>query len=239
LTAFLLNRETKTISVQTAPQAAAQTLREAILSGELKGGGDRILEQHWSNRLAIGQPTLREAIRELEHQGLVRKTQQRGTYVTKLGPEDYQRILEVRLPLESLAVSAAATRLNDESEKELVKLIRQMAGHEKNGSVGVFHDCDVLFHRTIWDLAGNEYLSEILETITFRLFVFSVVGRWPNTPNAAKERLAAIHQHKSILEGIRTRDAKKARVAFVRSTVNYWNQQYGLSLNESAFLGMQ
>jgi DNA-binding GntR family transcriptional regulator len=104
LTAFPLNRETKTISVQTAPQAAAQTLREAILSGELKGGGDRILEQHWSNRLAIGQPTLREAIRELEHQGLVRKTQQRGTYVTKLGPEDYQRILEVRLPLEPLAV---------------------------------------------------------------------------------------------------------------------------------------
>ena len=237
MTSFPLNRETKTISVQTAPQAAAQILREAILSGELKGG-DRILEQHWAKRLGIGQPTLREAIRELEHQGLVRRTQQRGTYVTKLGLEDYQRILEVRIPLESLAVGTAATRLTDESEKDLVKLIRAMEGHGKNNSVGAFHDCDVLFHRTIWNLAGNEYLSEILETITFRLFVFSVVGRWPNTPNAAKERQAAIRQHKSILEGIRMRDAKKARVAFVRSTVTYWNEQYGLSLNESALLGM-
>jgi DNA-binding GntR family transcriptional regulator len=111
-----------------------------------------------------------------------------------------------------------------------------MAGHGKNSSFGVFHDCDVLFHRTIWDLAGNECLSEVLETITFRLFVCSVVGRWPSTPNAAKERLAAVRQHKIILEGIRTRDAKKARVAFVRSTVNYWNEQYGLSLDESAYL---
>jgi hypothetical protein len=47
--------------------------------------------------------------------------------------------------------------------------------------------------------------------------------------------LAGIRQHKSILEGIRTRDPKKARVAFVRSTANYWNEQYGLSLDESAF----
>jgi DNA-binding GntR family transcriptional regulator len=124
-------------------------------------GGDRILEQHWSNRLGVGQPTPREAVRELEHQGLVRKKQQRGTYLTKLGPEDYQRILEVRIPFESRAVATAATRLTDQSEKELVKLIREMAGHGKNSSFGVCHDCDVLFHRTIWDLAGNECLAHL------------------------------------------------------------------------------
>ena len=51
------------LNVQSAPQAAAQALREAIISGELKGG-DRILEQKWSAQLGIGQPTLREALRE-------------------------------------------------------------------------------------------------------------------------------------------------------------------------------
>jgi DNA-binding GntR family transcriptional regulator len=84
-------------------------------------------------------------------------------------------------------------------------------------------------------LAGNEYLSEILEIITFQLFVFSSVGRWPNTPMPPRS-VAGIRQHKSILERIRIRDAKKARVVFVRSAVNYWIEQYGLSLVESAFL---
>lgn len=232
LTLSVLTRKPGPLSIQTAPQAAAQVLREAIISGELKGG-DRILEQDWSKRLGIGQPTLREALRELEHQGLLRKQQQRGTYVTQLSPEDYQRILEVRIPLEAMAVSRATARLTDESEKELVALIKKMASHEKRGDIGGFHDCDVLFHRTIWSLADNEYLTELLETITFCLFVFSVAGRWPNTPNAGRERAAAIKQHKNILEGIQTRNPKKARRAFVTNTVNYWNAQYGLKLDES------
>ena len=46
------------LTIQTAPQAAAQAIRECIISGELRGG-DRIIEQKWASRLGIGQPTLR------------------------------------------------------------------------------------------------------------------------------------------------------------------------------------
>src|ERR1700744_4009189 len=168
--------------MQSAPQAAAQALREAIISGELKGG-DRILEQKWSVQLGIGQPTLREALRELEQQGLLRKLPQRGTYVAQLSPEDYRRILEVRIPLEAIAIARAAVRLTDEAEHELADLVIGMAGTGKEVDVRSFHDCDVLFHRKIWELADNEYLEDLLEKISFRLFVFSVVGRWPDSPN--------------------------------------------------------
>jgi DNA-binding GntR family transcriptional regulator len=95
-----------------------------------------------------------------------------------------------------------------------------------------FHDCDVAFHRKVWELAGNEYLRDTLETITFRLFVFSIVGRWPDSPKAINERIAAVQEHLGILEGIRTRDSKLARQAFVKQTVQYWNAQYGLKLDE-------
>ena len=170
------------IALQTAPQAAAQALREAIISGELKGG-DRILEQQWSAKLRIGQPTLREAMRELEHQGLLRKTPQRGTYVAELSPDDYRQILEVRIPLEAMAIGLAAERLTPEIEQDLVEVVKTMADTEHDSDVRHFHDCDVLFHRRIWEAAGNPYLQNLLETITFRLFVFSVVGRWPNKPD--------------------------------------------------------
>ena len=223
------------LSIQTAPQAAAQVLREAIISGESKAG-DRILEQQWSSRLGIGQPTLREALRELEHQGLLRKAPQRGTYVAKLSPDDYRRILEVRIPLEAVAVGRAAKRLTPESDKELTNLVMTMAGTGRDVDVKSFHDCDVLFHRKIWELAGNDYLQDLLEMVTFRLFVFSVVGRWPDTPNAVSERIAAVQQHLGILEGIRSGNSQKARQTFVKHTVQYWNMQYGLDLSEGDML---
>lgn len=219
------------ISLLTAPQAAAQALREAIISGELKGG-DRVLEQKWSMRLGIGQPTLREAMRELEHQGLLRKVQQRGTYVTELSKDDYRRILEVRIPLEAVAIGHAARNLTQESEKELESIVKAMAGNGSDSEARSFHDCDVMFHRKIWEIAGNEYLQTALDTITFRLFVFSIAGRWPSAPNSAIERKAAVLQHRAILNGIKTRDPRKAREAFVQNTVRYWNRQYGLKLDE-------
>jgi DNA-binding GntR family transcriptional regulator len=198
--------------------------------------GDRVLEQQWSSRLGIGQPTLREALRELEHQGLLRKVPQRGTYVAKLSPDDYRRILEVRIPLEAVAVGRAAKRLTPESDKELTNLVMTMAGTGRDVDVKSFHDCDVLFHRKIWELAGNDYLQDLLEMVTFRLFVFSVVGRWPDTPNAVSERIAAVQQHLGILEGIRSCNSQKARQAFVKHTVQYWNMQYGLDLSEEDML---
>lgn len=228
-------RRVGALHLQTAPEMAAQAIREAIISGELKGG-DRVLEQKWSSRLGIGQPTLREALLELEHQGLLRKQPQRGTYVAQLSPEDYQKILEVRIPLEAIAIGRAATRLTPDSEKELSKLVKTMSGPEDKGDVSHFHDCDVLFHRTIWEIADNPYLAEMLEAITFRLFVFSIVGRWDETPKTAGERTAAVKQHQNILDGIRSKDTKKARKKFVESTVKYWNQQYGLKLNADELL---
>ena len=220
------------LTIQSAPQAAAQALREAIISGELRGG-DRILEQKWSIRLGIGQPTLREALHELEHQGLLRKVPARGTYVAQLSPKDYRLIQEVRIPLEAIAIGKAAENFTPEADKDLTALVTSMASAGMaEVDVKNFHECDVSFHRKIWELSGNEYLRDTLETITFRLFIFSVVGRWPGNPKAVSECLAAVQEHVGILEGLRSRDRNIARQAFVKETVKYWNAHYGLDMNE-------
>jgi DNA-binding GntR family transcriptional regulator len=220
------------LRIQTAPEAAAQALREAIISGELKGGA-RIVEQKWAARLGIGQPTLREALNELVHQGLLRKFPQRGTYVAQLSPEDYRLIQEVRIPLEAIAVGKAAENLTPEAEAELHTLVTSMTGTSMAPTeVKNFHDCDVAFHRKIWELAKNPYLRDTLEAISFRLFVFSVVDRWAGNPNAFGERIAAVQQHLAILDGLRSRNAATARRVFIQQTVDYWNAQYGLGLSK-------
>jgi DNA-binding GntR family transcriptional regulator len=220
------------LSIPTAPEAAAQAIREAVISGELRGG-DRIVEQKWAARLGIGQPTLREALHELEHQGLVRKVLKRGTYVAQLGAEEYRLIQEVRIPLEAIAIGKAAENLTPDAEKELTTLVTTMAAAGITElDVKKFHDCDVAFHRKIWELAGNKFLSDTLETITFRLFVFSIVGRWPGNPKAVSEQIAAVQQHLGIMEGLRSRDKHIAREAYIKHTVQYWNQQYNLRISE-------
>lgn len=226
------NGKGRQLIIQTAPQAAAQAIRESIISGELRGG-DRIIEQKWAERLGIGQPTLREALHELEHQGLLRKTHQRGTYVAQLSPEDFRLIQEVRIPLEAIAVGKAAENFTPAADREFTAIVESMAGSGiSEVDVKSFHESDVSFHRKIWELAGNEYLRSTLETITFRLFVFSIVDRWPGNPKAMSERLAAVQEHLGILEGLRSRNKDTARKAFIRQTVQYWNAQYGLGISE-------
>ncbi|MGC1452122.1 MAG: GntR family transcriptional regulator [Candidatus Sulfotelmatobacter sp.] len=221
------------LKIQTAPQAAAQAIREAIIAGELRGG-HRIIEQRWAERLGIGQPTLREALQELEHQGLLRKLHQRGTYVTQLSPDDYRLIQEVRIPMEAIAVGKAAENFSAEADKEFTEIVEKMAGSGISEiDVKLFHESDVAFHRKIWDLAGNPFLRNALETITFRLFIFSVVDRWSGNPRAVSERLAAVQEHLAILEGLRSRDKKMARQVFIRQTIEYWNAQYNMGLEEA------
>jgi DNA-binding GntR family transcriptional regulator len=220
------------LRIQTAPQAAAQSIRESIISGELRGG-DRIVEQKWAVRLGIGQPTLREALNELTRQGLLRRLSQRGTYVARLSPEDYRLIQEVRIPLEAIAVGKAAENFTSTADEELTTLVTAMSGTGMTAvDVKNFHDCDVAFHRKVWDLADNAYLRDTLEVVTFRLFVFSVVDRWPGNPKAIGERIASVQQHLGILEGLRSRNKQVARRAFIKQTVEYWKTQYGVGISE-------
>jgi DNA-binding GntR family transcriptional regulator len=215
------------LKLQSAPEAAAQAIRDAIMAGQLKPG-DRIVEQQWASLLGIGQPTLREALKELEFQGMVSKISNRGTYVTKLLAEDYRKLLEVRLPLEVLAIERAALQMDEASAAELTALVKKLVQSAEASDMPAFHDADVAFHRRIWDMAGNEYLRLCLETVCLRLFVFSTLGRGARLK---QENHAAAEQHKGILAGLLSGNAATARQAFLNHTANYWNSHYGLDLD--------
>ncbi len=81
-----------------------------------------------------------------------------------------------------------------------------------------FHAADMRFHREIWALTDNEYLTKALEQVTFSLFAFMLL-----TQNQ-ESFLAAIKNHQTIVEGLATRDPEQAREAFLKTTVNYWRE---------------
>ncbi len=216
---------------RSRPEAVAESLRESILSGALKPG-ERLIEQKLAARFGIGQPTLREALKELEIQGFVRKSPQKGTCVTQLSHDDFRKILEVRMALEVLAIERATVNLTPAAALELGGFVETMTSAAHAFDLATFHKNDLMFHRLIWDLTGNEYLGIALERVAFGLFAFVLLQRPQESRN---EFLAAADQHKQILAGLRSGDPAVAREAFLQSTLNFWSQHHRVHIDPSAY----
>jgi len=221
--------QVKPIQVQSAPQAAAQAIREAITIGVLEPG-QRLIEQKLAASLGIGQPTLREALKELEHEGFVHKIPQKGTYITTFDKRDCRELLEVRMSLEPLVIERAATSLTPEIEKDLNRLVTGMRTAAETFDVPKFCACDTEFHRKIAALANNRRLAKTLENILSQLLVYGTIGR---NPGSRKELVDGAEQHKRILAGLATGSPSIARAVFVTETLKHWNDNFQLDLREN------
>ena len=213
---------------RSRPEAVAEQLRNAILTGSLKPG-DRLVEQKLAARFGIGQPTVREALKDLEMQGFVRKSSKKHTHVTLLTREDYRKMLEVRLALEPLAIRRAARSLSKETEEQLEQYVRAMEAAAAGLDLVTFHQSDLQFHRLIWDLAGNEHLAVALERVAFALFAFVLVQR---KDDEGREFHGSAKQHRQILKGLRSGNPEIARKAFLDATSRFWSEYHEIDLRE-------
>ena len=152
----------------------AASIREAILKGDLKPG-QRLVERKLAAELGVSQVALREALPELEHEGLLTRTPNVGTRVTKLSNSKIRELVEVRLQLEPYAMVLASRHLNPRAIQELQSLVDQYNRFTEAGDAYQSVRTDFLFHRKIWELAGNETLARILTQICTPTFAFVMI----------------------------------------------------------------
>ena len=86
----------------------AESIRDMIVAGDLNPG-DRIVESRVARQIGVGQPTVREALVALEHQGLVVRKANQGCVVVSLTRNEISQILRIRAELETLAVELAVS----------------------------------------------------------------------------------------------------------------------------------
>lgn len=96
------------------------TLRQAILRGELKPG-ERLMEIQLANKLGVSRTPIREAIRKLELEGLVLMIPRKGAEVAEITEKNMRDVLEVRKALEELAVQLACEKITAEEIEEMKK----------------------------------------------------------------------------------------------------------------------
>jgi len=136
-------------------------LRKFILNGDLKPG-DQLIESTIANQMQVSRGPVRDALKQLENEGLVMNIPRKGTFVRNMNKDDFKQIYELRAYLESLAIRLAIEKLNENPElvSSLKNIAKQIGEASKEENVTLIADLDVEFHRAICESSKNQYLIE-------------------------------------------------------------------------------
>jgi len=186
----------------------AEVLRNMIVSGDLNPG-ERIVESRVAKRLGVGQPTVREALVALEHQGLVVRKTNQGCIVTSLTRDEISQILKIRGELEVLAVELAAENATDSEIGELLEITRDMRAAAEARNVQEFFTHDFRFHDRLWRLSGNTFLPKLLAQLMLPLLAFLFIRNLRHHSHIDMRQSADAHVE--IANAILLRDKAEAR----------------------------
>lgn len=181
-----------------------EKIREAIFRGSF-APGTPLRESVLARSLGVSQSTVREALLQLEHAGLVIREPNRRTTVTRLSQEDIRERVELRSLLEVRAGIAAAARMGEAEfarlEERLGELERAIDDNDYFGAA----QADIAFHRCFWESSGNRTLTQTLDVLTAPLFAFMSLRR----SDERQRLLDTVREHRPILEALKSRDEQR------------------------------
>lgn len=149
------------------------TLRQAILRGELKPG-ERLMEIQLANKLGVSRTPVREAIRKLELEGLVLMIPRKGAEVADISEKSLRDVLEVREALEELAVRLACDKITKEGIVELKKAAQDFRKVLKSHDITEIAEADVRFHDVICIITENQKLVQLLNNLREQMYRYRI-----------------------------------------------------------------
>jgi DNA-binding GntR family transcriptional regulator len=191
---------------RTVRDALVETLRDEIVRGDFVPGQYLRLEEI-AARFDVSTMPVREALRDLEAEGLVTIFPHRGAIVTQLSADELQDIYDIRVMLEEMATRLAVPLVTEDTLTELTSLVEQM--EEYRGDVASFVKLNHRFHLTLYGASGRRHLCELNRMLRYRaqhyLHVFIVevdLGHLPDTHG----------EHRAILAACKRGDAEQAAI---------------------------
>jgi len=177
-------------------------LRDWILNGDLKPG-ERIVELTLARRLKVSRAPLREALWLLARQGLVHFRAHHGATVTELSERDIREIFEIRELLETHAARKIRASGNAAAKSELKRALAELESAAAERDIRLFSAADLRFHQTLWALAGNRHLQEMLNDVSARFFGYELIRDLPHSGRFRFDAMVDEHRKmvRLILEG--------------------------------------
>jgi DNA-binding GntR family transcriptional regulator len=185
----------------------AGTLREQIFAGEL-APGSFLDESALCESLQISRTPLREALKVLTAEGLLRHEPRRGCFVSEVTEKDLDDIFPVIALLEGRCAFEAARRATDADMAALITLHERLEGHARAGRINDYYATNFVIHESIILLADNRWLAQTITDLRKILKLARL--QQLHAPGRLAQSLA---EHMSIFAALKSRDSEGAEAA--------------------------
>ena len=179
-------------------------IEEAVLNGKY-APGEGLTESRLAGELGVSRTPIREALTQLEHEGLVQLVPNKGAVVTGISPKDIQDIYAIRMMVEGLAARWAAENIGEEELRELQEAIDLEEFYTSRGDIDRLMSLDSNFHQILYRASKSRPLQYMLHT--FHHYIQRARSQSIAAPGRAQ---LALEEHKAILQAIRARDGDRA-----------------------------
>lgn len=190
-----------------AAERAYSTLRARIIEG-VHPPGARVIEQEVAASAGVSRTPVREALRRLEAEGLLRFEPHRGAFVTRWSDQDAEDIFELRAMLEGYGARLAAQKATAEDIAQLRVLAKAQckeAAERSRGYLERIADLNSQFHHCLEQVAGSARLQATLRTISSAPLILQTFRDYDDD---ALNRSA--HHHLEIVDAIEAGDGNWA-----------------------------
>jgi DNA-binding GntR family transcriptional regulator len=193
-----------TLAVRSSVEALAQQLRDEILEGKL-AAGQSIRQEEMSARFGVSRSPLREALRQLEAEGMIEYRPNRGAVVASMDEQTVRHVYQFRRIVEPGAIELVVANRSDRLLADFRKLDAALrSATELPELIRTHHQ----FHQAIYDASGNPLLAKAIKDHHIRAVQIPGVSRMMKAVKACSKT-----DHARLLDALAVGSAKRAREA--------------------------
>lgn len=187
-------------------QQAYETIKKTILSGELSPGS-KLVTTKMAEQYQISRTPLREALRQLQIEGLLISTHN-GMEVVTLDKEDFEHLSHCRLVLEKDIIIYIVNAISDGEIEQLESIVKEAEEACEAKENMKLLELNTLFHSKLHESCSNKRLVQLLNQVRSLLLIYRA-----NSLNNQIANKEVIKEHQDLLQSIKNRDVDKALIS--------------------------
>jgi len=189
-------------------QQVIERLREAVISGRLSPG-QRLTERELTESLGVSRTVVREALRQLEAEGLIEVIPNKGPVVRALTSEEAEDIYRIRAVLQGLAAQQFVAHATPGKITALEQALNDVVAAYEASDAEHTVDAKTEFYEVLYDGAASETLSSMLQTLHARMWRWRALGLAHPQRSAARSR-ESVENLRAIVAAIKGENADEA-----------------------------
>jgi DNA-binding GntR family transcriptional regulator len=192
------------IQAKTLKENVTNILRQSIIDGTI-AAGEELNQAQIAERLGISRGPIREALGQLEQEGLIRSVPYKGVVVTPLTPTYVRELFALRSALETFALREGLARNDGDDVDALRRTVESMRAAARRGDAQELARLDLRFHSAVIHMARNDLLERTWTPLKIG------VQRCLHSRHRIYESLEeVVGSHPEVLEAVERRDVEEA-----------------------------